>query len=52
MIWRYRLGLSIVIQLRLTIAETGWLMDEKGVKQDIGQTQGWTGFTNGLKAYL
>jgi hypothetical protein len=38
--------------IRFTIPETGLPMDDKCVKQDIGQTQGWTGFTNDVEAYL
>ncbi len=36
----------------IKIIESGWPMDEEGVKKALGQTQGWTGFIDGLKAYL
>lgn len=34
------------------ITEDGWLMDNAGVQQALGQTRGWTDFLCSMKAYL
>jgi uncharacterized protein YndB with AHSA1/START domain len=34
------------------ITETGWSKDDAGIAMLANQTQGWTGFLFGLKAYL
>jgi uncharacterized protein YndB with AHSA1/START domain len=34
------------------ISETGWEKDDQGIAMLARQTQGWTGFLFGLKAYL
>lgn len=36
----------------VTIVESGWPMDEQGVKRALGQTQGWTNFLCCMKAWL
>lgn len=36
----------------VSINETGWPMNEQGVKRALGQTKGWTDFICCMKAYL
>ena len=37
---------------KIIITEGDWRLDKDSVNLEIGQAQGWTGFIDGLKAYL
>ncbi|MEP7103307.1 MAG: SRPBCC domain-containing protein [Candidatus Dojkabacteria bacterium] len=37
---------------KIVISEGEWKLDKDSVSIMVGQTQGWTGFINGLKSYL